>query len=185
MTETTPPPLYDESAPAPAAPRPSGLGRTTVAVIVLACLLAAASIALALVDRSARQDRDELARARTAAGQAAGQLVLNLDALSVKTIDADMARVAAQSTGQFKKQFTGSQAELKKYVLDRQISSKGELKGVGVVRSDLDTATVIVAVDRTFKDKTHKDGVVAKDRWKVTLERRGGQWLVAELEPVA
>jgi Mce-associated membrane protein len=185
VTETNPPARYDDSEPLPAAPRPTGLGRLTVALIVLAAVLAVTSIALALVDRSARQDRSDLARARNAAAQAAGQLVLNLDALSVKTIDADMARVSAQSTGQFKKQFTGSQAQLKKYVVERQITSKGELQGVGVVRSDLDTATVIVAVDRTFRDKTHKDGVVAKDRWKVTLERRNGEWLVAELEPVA
>lgn len=162
-----------------------GLSGRVIVLAVTAAVLVVACVALALVARSERQEREELARARTAAATAAGQLVLNLDALSAKTIDADIARVAAQATGQFKRQFTSSQAQLKKYVIDGQISSKGELKGVGVVRSDTDTATVLVAVDRTFKDKTHKDGVVAKDRWKVTLERHGGRWLVAELEPVA
>ena len=155
------------------------------ALVVVAAVLAVACVALALVERSQRQEREATVRARTAAATAAGQLVLNLDALSHPTVDADMARVLAQATGDFKRQFTSSQAELKKIVVAGQVSSSGVLKGVGVVRSDTDTATVLVAVDRTFKDKTHPKGVVANDRWKVTLEKLGGRWLVAALDPVA
>lgn len=166
------------------ADRPPAGGRV-IALAVAAGVLAVLCVVLAVVDRQERQDRNEAARARTAAAQAAGQLVLNLDSLSVTTVDADMKRVLAQATGQFKRQFSQSMPTLKRYVQERQIRSKGELKAVGVVRSDPVSATVIVAVDRTFQDKTTRQGVVQRDRWKLSLEKRGGTWLVAELDPVA
>lgn len=161
------------------------LGAKVITLSVVAGLLAAAAIALALVSRSEQADRDDLAHARAAAVAAAGQLVINLDALSAPTVDRDMALVAAGATGRFREQFTGSQAQLKKFVVDGKISSQGKLVSEAVVRADTDTATVLVAVDRTFKDASHPDGVIAKDRWKVSLEKHHGRWLVADLEPVA
>jgi Mce-associated membrane protein len=160
--------------------------RTLALVLsVIAVLLAAACIALFFVARAEKADRAELSQAREAASRAAGELVVNLDALSAATVDADMKLVVNGSTGTFKTQFTKSQAELRDYIVKQKISSEGELRSVAVIRSDTDTATVLVAVDRTFKDSTHKDGVVANDRWKVSLEKHGGRWLVADLEPVA
>lgn len=160
--------------------------RTLVLVLsVVAALLAAACIGFFLVARSEKADRAALRTARAAAASAAGQLVVNLDALSAGTVDADMKRVVLGSTGTFKSQFTKSQAQLRDYVVKQKISSQGDLQSVAVVRSDSDTATVLVAVDRTFKDSAHRDGVVANDRWKVSLEKHGGRWLVADLEPVS
>jgi Mce-associated membrane protein len=169
-----------ESEPAPRR------ARTAVVVLgVVAALLAVACVALLLVLRSERKDRDEHDAAREAASAAASQLIINLDALSAATVDADMKRVLAGATGTFKKQFGTSQAQLKDFVVKQKITSKGEIRSVGVLRSDTDTATVLVAVDRTFKDSEHAEGVVANDRWKVDLEKHGGRWLVADLEPVA
>jgi len=160
-------------------------GALVIVLSVLAGLLAASSIALALVAKSERDDRAAFLSAREAAATAAGRLIVNLDALSAPTIDKDMRRVVDGATGTFKKQFTKSQKQLKTYVLQQKITSSGTLRSVGVIRSDTDTATVLVAVDRTFKDSGHPKGVVANDRWKVSLEKHGGRWLVAELEPVA
>jgi Mce-associated membrane protein len=166
-------------------PEPRRVRTLVVVLSAAACVLAAACIALFFVARAEKSDRADLAQAREAASRAAGELVVNLDALTAATIDADMKRVVAGSTGTFKSQFTTSQAQLRSYVVEQKISSEGELRSVAVIRSDSDTATVLVAVDRTFKDSTHKDGVVANDRWKVSLEKHGGRWLVAVLEPVS
>lgn len=166
-------------------PPPRGARTAVVVLGVVAALLAVACVALLLVVRAERHDRDAHNAAREAAVAAAGQLIVNLDALSAPTVDADMKRVLDGATGTFKKQFGTSQAELKDYIVKQKISSKGDLRSVGVLRSDSDTATVLVAVDRTFKDSGHADGVVANDRWKVDLELHGGHWLVADLEPVA
>lgn len=180
MSEPT---THAADEPQDAAPRRVGVAVLVLAVV--AAMLAVACVALALVTRSQRAARSDFLAARNAAASAAGQLVVDLDALSAGTIDADLKRVVGLSTGTFKKQFTSSQAQLRTVVVQQKISSKGELRSVGVVRSDTDTATVIVAVDRTFKDVTHTSGVVANDRWKVELEKHGGRWLVSDLEPVA
>jgi Mce-associated membrane protein len=175
-----------ETVTAPDLDAPPVPRRTAVVVLsVVAAVLAAACIGLFLWAKDQKDDRAAFNQAREAASTAASQLVINLDALSAATIDADMKRVVDGATGTFKRQFSQSQSELKSYIVKQKISSKGELQSVAVIRSDTDTATVLVAVDRTFKDATHKDGVVANDRWKVTLEKHGGRWLVAELEPVA
>lgn len=169
----------DSSAPTP------GVSVVVVILAVVVSLFAAGSIVLALMLRSERADRSAFATARERAATAAGQMLVNLDALSAPTIDADLKRVVAGSTGTFKKQFTGSQAQLKAYIVNQKISSHGVLQSVAVVRSDTDTATVLVAIDRTFKDAGHPQGLVANDRWKVSLEKHGGRWLAADLEPVA
>lgn len=181
MTETAPP----ASSAEPREPALRRAGTLVLALAVAVSVLAASSIVLALVLRSQRAERADFAKARNTAATAAGQLMVNLDALSAPTVDADMLRVVQGSTGTFKKQFTGSQTELKAYLVKQKITSKGELQSVAVVRSDADTATVLVAIDRTFKDAAHPQGVVANDRWKISLEKHGGRWLVAELEPVA
>jgi Mce-associated membrane protein len=164
---------------------PERRGRLVPVLATLTVLLLAASVVLALVVKSQRDDRQELAVARESALQAARQAILNLDGLSAATIDRDLARVLAQSTGTFKKQFSQAQGELKKRVVGLKAVSSGRILSAGVVRSDTDTATVLVAVDRLVKDSTNKDGVTARDRWRLDLERRGGRWLVEKLEPVA
>ena len=151
----------------------------------VARVLAVASITFVVVLRSEQGHREAITQARDAAVTAATQLVFNLDALSSPPVDGDLALVLKGATGHFKQQFTASQVQLKRYVLDRKISSSGQVMAAAAVRYDSDSATVLVAIDRTFKDSTHSAGVVAKDRWKLTMEKHGGRWLVAELEPVA
>lgn len=166
---------------------PPDARRSRTAVVVLSALtvlLLLACVILALVVKSQRDDREALANAREAALQAGRQAILNLDALSAATIDADLARVVAQATGQFKQQFTGGQGELRSQILARKTVSSGTILSAGVVRSDRDTATILVAVDRLLKDSTVKDGVTDHDRWKLDVELHGGRWLVAKLDVV-
>ena len=161
-------------------PRPVA---TILSMLVVALL--AAAVALAFVVKSHLDARDKVAAARDNALQAGRQAILNLDALSAVTIDQDLARVVAGATGQFKSQFVAAEGDLKNLVVTRKTTSKGTILSAGVVRSDQASATVLVAVDRVVKDSTTPDGTVAHDRWKVSLELRGGRWLVANLEAVA
>ncbi len=156
-----------------------------IALSVVAVLLAASSLALAVTVRSHVNDRDALDSARNAAVAAARQEIVNLDSLSWTTIDADLARVLEGATGTFKDQFGRAQTDLKTVVVQRKSISRGTVLFAGVVRADTDTATVLVAVDRTVKDSTDTKGAVAHDRWRVDLEKHGGRWLVSELQPVA
>lgn len=160
--------------------------RTVVRVLsVLVVVLLAASVVLALVVKSNLDAREEVVASRDSALQAGRQAILNLDALSAATIDADLKRVLDGATGQFKTQFQQAQGDLKSLVVARKTTSKGTILSAGVVRADDASATVLVAVDRLVKDSTNANGTTAHDRWKVSLERRGGRWLVAVLDAVA
>ncbi|MGB8649796.1 MAG: hypothetical protein WCD35_03955 [Mycobacteriales bacterium] len=162
--------------------------RSRVLVVVLGALvlvLAASSIALAFVAKAHRDDRAALENARQSALTAGRQAIVNLDAISVTTIDSDLDRVLAGATGQFKDQFSKARADLKQLVLARKTVSSGTILSAGVVRADTDSATVLVAVDRLVKDTTSADGVTAHDRWRLDLEKHGGRWLVADLQPVS
>jgi Mce-associated membrane protein len=156
-----------------------------VILSIVAALLIVAAITLAFVWRHNETSRSSLDDARAAAVSAARQEIINLDSISAATIDADLTRTVAGATGSFKDLFTKSQADLKQLVLQRKTVSTATIRSAGVVRADTDTATVLVAVDRTLKDSTSKDGVIQHDRWKLDLELHGGRWLVANLVPVA
>jgi Mce-associated membrane protein len=155
-----------------------------VALSVVAVVLLATSVALAVSVKAHQDDRDALDSARSAAVTAARQEVVNLDSLSWDTIDADLKRVLDGATGTFKDQFSRAQNDLKPVVVQRKSESSGMVLFAGVVRADTDTATVLVAVDRTVKDSTDPSGAVAHDRWRVDLEKHGGRWLVSDLQPV-
>lgn len=173
------------SSPGGSAELPRGARTALIVLSVVAVLLIAASIALAIIGGQHKSARADLESARSDAVTAARQEILNLDSLSAATIDADLARVVAGSTGSFKAQFGKATAELKQVVVARKTVSTGTILSAGLVRADTDSATVLVAVDRTVKDTSNKDGVVAHDRWKLSLEKHGGRWLVADLQPVS
>jgi Mce-associated membrane protein len=177
--------VSDQSLAAPVRPRTSRRVRTAiVALSALAVLLAAASVGLAVTVKAHLDDRDALDTARNAAVAAARQEIVNLDSLSWKTVDEDLKRVLDGATGTFKDQFSRAQQDLKPVVVQRKSESTGQVLFAGVVRADTDTATVLVAVDRTVKDSTDPTGAVAHDRWRVDLEKHGGRWLVSDLQPV-
>lgn len=165
---------------------PAPRSRVLTAVLaVLVAVLLVATLVLAWVVKGHRDDREALEAAREAALRAGRQAILNLDALSAATVDADLKRVVDGSTGDFKKQFVQAQGDLKSLVVARKTVSKGTILSAGVVRADLDTATVLVAVDRVVSDSTNTTGTTARDRWKLDLEKHDGRWLVAALEGVA
>ena len=174
----------DKPATAPARPPSSGRRTGFVALFVAAVLLLVATAVLGVLVQSQRSHRDDLDQARQAALASARQTIINLDALSYSTIDADLTRVLGSATGKFKDQFGKAQGDLKSLVVQQKTQSSGSIVSSAIVRSDTDTALVLVAVDRTVKDTTNPNGAVAHDRWAVSLEKHGGRWLVADLQPV-
>ena len=159
--------------------------RTSAWLTVLITLLVVVALALGyLVIRNVKH-RSDLTDARADANTTARQAIVNLDALSSTTIDADIKQVLDGATGGFKKSFSNASKDLKDYVLQRKTRSSGKVISSGVVRWTTDSAVVLVAVDRTVFDTTNPKGVVARDRWQVTLTRTGSRWLVSDLSPIA
>ncbi len=180
MTETSPE-LDTEHVVEPAQPRSR---RTTVLVVLVALLLVVDAVLAAfwLVDRKHDNDLDA-ARADSVA--AARQEIVNLDSLSATTIDRDLAAVLSGATGTFRDQFRRSQDDLKGLIKQHRTASSAKVLSAAVVRVDASSATVLVATDRTVRDATTPGGQVVNERWKVDLEKHGGRWLVADLQPVS
>jgi Mce-associated membrane protein len=173
---------------APQPVRPSFSPRARIAIGLLAglvVLLAGSAVALALVVKAHLDDRHALTRARDDALVAARQEIVNLDSLSADTVDAGLKLVLDGATGTFKDQFSRSQADLKTLIVNQKTVSSGSILSAGVVRADTSTVTVLIGVDRTVRDSSTPQGAVAHDRWRVDLEKHGGRWLVANLQPVA
>ncbi len=163
----------------------AGARRALVLLSLLGVLLLAASVALALAWAGEKRSRDHLLQARSDAVAAARQEMLNLDSLSAATIDGDLTKIIDGATGSFKDQFAKAKTDLKQVVTQRKTTSAGVIRSSGVVRSDNDTATVLIAVDRTIKDASTSQPGTTTDRWRLDLEKHDGRWLVANLNPVS
>lgn len=175
--------MTDHTLEAPAPPRSASRTRGRVLLALLVLLLVAASVlTVLLVGRLS--DRRALERARDDAVAAGRQAIVNLDSISAATVERDMDRVLAGATGTFKDQFERSRADLAKLVVANKTVSTGTVISAGVVSADTASATLLVAADRVVKDATTPQGATVHDRWRVYLEKRGGRWLVAKLEPV-
>lgn len=152
-------------------------------LVALIGVLAGGIVGVGLYIHANNHTRD-LVQAREDALVAARQLIINLDGLSVATIDQDFQKVDDGSTGEFKKQFGTIQATLKQLVTSRKTKSNSLVLSAAVVRNTLTTAEVLIAEDRTISDNTTTSPAVLPQRWQVKLLRQNGQWLVSGLANV-
>ena len=153
----------------------------TALLVVAAVVLAAVYLVKVRPDHA--QDA-KLFAARTGALAAGRQAIINLDAISAKTLDADLKRVEAVSTGKFKDLFTKSETTLRDLYPRQQTGSTGTIRSAAVVSTDTDSVTLLIASDRSVTDVTHKTPVLQTSRWEIVMEKHGGKWLMADLEPV-
>jgi len=167
-------------------PSPSPARSPWTAVLgTLAALLTVACLVLAVLGVQRHQHRAALDQARSEALTAGRQAIINLDAISAGTLDVDLKRVEAISTGKFKDLFTKSEETLRDLYPKQKTSSTGTIRAAAIVSADLDTATLLIASDRSVKSvETKQQAVTQTSRWEVVMEKHGGKWLMADLEPV-
>ena len=157
------------------------LGAVTALLLVAAVVLGVLYAAKVHPDHT----RDaKLVAARAQALTAGRQAIINLDAISAKTLDADLKRVEALATGKFKELFTKSEGTLRELYPKQQTASKGTIRSAAVVSTDTASVTLLIASDRTVTDVSSKTPVLQTSRWEVVMEKHGGRWLMADLEPV-
>ncbi len=172
--------MSDTSTPDSRASAPALVGVVSGLAVVLVALTAVA-VVVALV----RQPKDEaLKDARAAALTAGKQVVINLDALNSKTLDADLKRIEPAITGTFKTQFLKDASTFRDYYPKRNVVSHGVIRGAAVVKGDLNSMTLLIASDRTVTDVDHTKPVLQISRYILAMEKHGGKWLVADLDTV-
>jgi Mce-associated membrane protein len=146
------------------------LGLGVVAVLAVVVVLA-----IRLQDAQAQDQRREDIL------QAARQQGVNITTLDYSSVDKDLARVLAQSTGTFRKEFEAGTKDLTDLVVKNKAVSTGEVLAAGIVTSDSDSARVMVVADSTVSNSASEQKQVRHYRMQLDLVRRGDRWLTSTL----
>ncbi|MEU1940210.1 hypothetical protein ACH49O_04215 [Streptomyces coeruleorubidus] len=113
---------------------------------------------------------------------AARQSALNFTSLDYRHYDRDSANVLAGATGEFKKQFTAQTDQLTKLVAQNKSVSEGQVLEAGIVRSDEDSARVLVVADSKVSNTAAPEGEARTYRLQLDLVHKDGRWLTSDVE---
>ena len=168
--------------PADSAAPQNSSRRTPVALVVIVGLLLLALSAAALVGALKLRDATQRDDARAGALAAARQEALNLTSIDGRDIDADLRRVLDGATGGFKTDFSQRSKDLQSVLKDNAVVAEGKVLEAALVRADNESATALVVVDSTVKNKAAPQGRSNTYRMQLDLERHDGRWLTSALQ---
>ncbi|WP_327087717.1 hypothetical protein OIE66_36175 [Nonomuraea sp. NBC_01738] len=157
------------------AARPARL--TIIVLGVLAIVLAGAAL------WGGGQLRDEQAADddRQAALDAAGTHAVNLLSLNYQSVDADLGRILATSTGAARAEYAANAGRLKETTLANKVVQHGVLRARGLESMAGGTAKVLVVADVEIRWDGSKNAPQERFyRWSMDVTKVGGVWLVAK-----
>lgn len=162
---------------APRRPRQRpGLLVAGLVVITVTLAVAAGLLVVSVRDSSAAASR------RTAVLAAARQEAVSLTTVNRQTGNRDFRAVLAGAAGSLKQQLAQGRAAFLKTLSSARVSSAGTVLDAGIVTMNDHTATVLLNVRATLRNKQ----TVAPERrnyhWRAGLVYSGGRWLVTSLE---
>ncbi|MER7377127.1 hypothetical protein [Streptomyces lanatus] len=152
-------------------PLPVGLATATVVTTALTIWLTLGLLEQCEADR---HRQDILAAAR--------QSALNFTSLDYRHYDRDSANVLSGATGDFKKQFTAQTEQLTELVRQNKSVSEGQVLEAGIVRSDANSARVLVVADSKVTNTAVPQGEARTYRLQLDLVHRDGRWLTSDVE---
>jgi Mce-associated membrane protein len=155
-----------------------------VAVAAGALVLCTGAASLTAVAATQVSDREKTASLREQVLAAGRQIAVDFAAYDYRHLDADFKRVASESTGTFKKQFSSSFSGLQDLFTKAQAVSTAEVASAGVVDAGPRQATVVIAIDRTITNTSVPDGQKDSLAVQLTLLHVGDRWLASELKPL-
>ncbi|GIG69843.1 hypothetical protein [Phytomonospora endophytica] len=118
---------------------------------------------------------------------AARQHVDGFMTTSSGSVDADLDRIEAAATGEFKEQWIKNEAALRESIVANQATSNGEILSAAVVDdspdypTDHDSVGVIVAADATVTNVNAPEGRLVHYRVIVGMTLVDGKWLIGKL----
>lgn len=127
-------------------------------------------------------DQHDRAQRRQDILAAARQSALNFTSLDYRHYDRDSANVLQGATGDFKKQFAAQTEQLTKLVAANESVSEGQILDAGIVRSDEDSARVLVVADSKVTNTAAPKGESRTYRLQLDLVHRNGRWLTSDVE---
>lgn len=112
-----------------------------------------------------------------------GQQAINFFSLDHRHIDADLDRVLATATGDFKQQYARQRDRIEEGVRKRKVTVTADVpdNGVGLEYQYGDVARVLVAVDATTNQANVEKSKTNRYRVRLTMRRVDGEWRVSEI----
>ncbi|MFD9944047.1 hypothetical protein ACFWYW_26495 [Nonomuraea sp. NPDC059023] len=118
---------------------------------------------------------------RAAALDAAGTHAVNLLSLNYKTVDADLGRILATSTGAARAEYTANAARLKETTITNKVVQHGVLRARGLESMTGGIAKVLVVADVEIRWEGSKNAPQERFyRWSMDVTKVGGVWLVSK-----
>lgn len=127
------------------------------------------------------RDEQALADDRQAALDAAGTHAVDLLSLNYKSVDADLARILATSTGPARAEYAANAVKLKDTTVANKVVQNGVLRSAGLVSLANGTAKVLVVADVDIRwEGADTPAQKRFYRWSMDLTKVGGAWLVSK-----
>jgi len=156
----------------------SGLGASGAVLLTLAVLLAVATGWLWY-----RHDRlTDAEKARKQVAFAAAQAAQDLSSYDYRTVDSDLRRAAAHTTGAFRDEFAKTTSQVKQNAARQQVVTEGIALKTGIEKVDGDRAVAIVFLNQETTKATSTQRLPSQYRLRLTMKRVGDRWLVEKLE---
>ncbi len=145
---------------------------------VTAVLLAAATVLLALAVLGSADAAQQRAAVLTAAQQEA----VNLTTLDHQSAARQFAAVLAGSAGSLRQQLAQGRGAFLRTLSSAAVSSAGTVLDAGIVTMSARTATVLLNVRATVRNKQTYAPETRLYHWQAGLVYSGGRWLVTSVE---
>ncbi|MET8004971.1 hypothetical protein [Nonomuraea glycinis] len=152
------------------------------ALAVAAALLIGAVVWLVMQARDAQARADD----RQAALLAAGTHAVSLLSLDHRTVEADLQRILATSTGAAKAGYEAGASKLRSTTVADKVVQEGVLRAAGLVSLSESTAKALVVADVEIRwDGSANAPQERFYRWSMDLTKVSGTWLVSKAVQVS
>jgi Mce-associated membrane protein len=153
---------------------------TSMAVLVM---LVAGSAAAAASLAGRQRDDAAAQRAQTAAMAAATTEIGQILSYDYRDLNADLARAASDTTGEFNGQFGVLSGQLiGPAAAQEHVVTKATVPDASVISSTGGEVVVLLFVDQSTTNKTQKKAQQNVSQVRVTMENVGGRWLVEQFQ---
>ncbi|WP_239117061.1 hypothetical protein [Planotetraspora phitsanulokensis] len=157
--------------------------------LVVCLLLVTVALAGAVVWAGGARDAARAAQDdRRSAARAAAVHAVSLLSVDHRTVDDDMKRILATSTGEEREEYARNEAALKKATVDNKVVQTGVLRATGLasMAADHRRAEVLIVADAVIHWEDGRDAAPEERfyRWRMEVTKAGGAWLVSKAELV-
>jgi Mce-associated membrane protein len=159
---------------------------TTASVVAAAlCLPASVGVVLLAGRASATADEDN---ARHGALSAAARIARDVLSYDYRTIDSDITRARAETTGEFARQYATAVDDLRSQAKQTQAIVQARVRDTGIVTASADRVVVLVFTDQV--SITRDPGAatpttrVIPGTVQLTLSKVGDRWRISQLSAV-